>query len=505
MGGDALYRAIIVDDEPFMLEGMRLMIDWKSCGFELCAEASSAQAALHLVDSLHPHLLITDVRMPGMLGSDLAAIVSHYHPEVVILFFSVFKDFTYAQSAIRSHAFGYLLKPIDADEVQATLRQVKAELDRRAASEPATESHAEMLRDQVLRRIAYGDDSPESLMRAAVLLELKRGDPCYCAVLVSRHGAVPESVKLLLSTCGATPFLLAPNQYGLGFRQIEQDLNLLTRLMDSLSALAAFTLSVGQVHRGAKGFAQSLREALDAQGVLFQPLRGLRLYHPFDTDTAAWLAAVRSVRLSEALADEDPSALSAALSALNRMAKALQPGMFALRYMAATVGGALPVNGAEGEGAALAALWREDALPVDAWLSAFGDALTRLRRVAASAQDTACPPPVMAALAAIRTRYAEPLSMGSVAEELHMNPAYLGQLVRRHTGETFHNRLLDTRIGHACVLLRQTAQSIGEVAAEVGFRDVDYFSQRFRSRMGMSPVAYRCSETAKEGEHAPRQ
>jgi len=86
MGGDALYRAIIVDDEPFMLEGMRLMIDWKSCGFELCAEASSAQAALHLVDSLHPHLLITDVRMPGMLGSDLAAIVSHYHPEVVILF-----------------------------------------------------------------------------------------------------------------------------------------------------------------------------------------------------------------------------------------------------------------------------------------------------------------------------------------------------------------------------------------------------------------------------------
>ena len=65
-----MYRAVMVDDEPFMLEGMRTMINWAACGFTLCGEAASAQEALHLVDSLQPHLLITDVRMPGMNGME---------------------------------------------------------------------------------------------------------------------------------------------------------------------------------------------------------------------------------------------------------------------------------------------------------------------------------------------------------------------------------------------------------------------------------------------------
>lgn len=138
---------MIVDDEPFMLEGMRLMIDWAGCGFELCGEASSAQEALRLMDTLRPHLLITDVRMPGMLGTDLAAIVSHYHPEVILLFFSVFRDFAYAQSAIRAHAFGYLVKPIDAQEVHETLRRVRQELDARATQEATLEGQSMMLRD----------------------------------------------------------------------------------------------------------------------------------------------------------------------------------------------------------------------------------------------------------------------------------------------------------------------------------------------------------------------
>ena len=137
-----MFRAVIVDDEPFMLEGMRMMIDWQRCGFTLSGEACSAQDALHLVDTLQPHLLITDVRMPGMLGTDLAAIVSRYHPNTLILFFSGHRDFSYAQSAIRSHAFGYLVKPIDVEEVEATLLRAKAVLDARPGSQnPCRRTH----------------------------------------------------------------------------------------------------------------------------------------------------------------------------------------------------------------------------------------------------------------------------------------------------------------------------------------------------------------------------
>jgi two-component system response regulator YesN len=121
MGGEPLYRAVMVDDEPFMLEGMRMMIDWARCGFSLCGEAGTAQEALRLVDTVKPHLVITDVRMPGMLGTDLAAVLNRYHPGVIIVLFSGYRDFAYVQAAIRSHAFAYLVKPIDVEEVEATL------------------------------------------------------------------------------------------------------------------------------------------------------------------------------------------------------------------------------------------------------------------------------------------------------------------------------------------------------------------------------------------------
>jgi AraC-like DNA-binding protein len=72
-------------------------------------------------------------------------------------------------------------------------------------------------------------------------------------------------------------------------------------------------------------------------------------------------------------------------------------------------------------------------------------------------------------------------------------------------GTTFHRLLLMTRIDNACLLLRQTVSPIGEIAGTVGFRDVDYFSHLFRSRMGMSPVAYRSATAVKENIHATHQ
>ena len=90
------------------------------------------------------------------------------------------------------------------------------------------------------------------------------------------------------------------------------------------------------------------------------------------------------------------------------------------------------------------------------------------------------------------------MSIGGIAAQLHLNPAYLGQLILKTTGKAFHTLLLDTRVAHACRLLRQTSRSVSEIAALVGFRDVDYFSRQFRTRMSMSPNVYRGLSGAKE-------
>ncbi len=504
-GGEFLYRAVIVDDEPFMLEGMRMMIDWQRCGFTLSGEAGNAQDALHLVDTLQPHLLITDVRMPGMLGTDLVSIVSRYHPNILILFFSGYRDFTYAQAAIRSHAFGYLLKPIDVEEVETTLLQVKEELDARQASTRQDSGQASILADPIINRLACGDDSHESLLRAGVLLHLQSDDPCWCAVISRRQGIRSESTKLVLSSVNGAAFELSPGEYGLCFKQIERDLPQLERLDALLWERGRHTISAGNVYSGPHGFQKSLLEALDAQGALYESYGSLRLYKPFNAQTTAWLDHACLSRIRNALSGGKADALDAAIAALEEAASAQNPSLFALRCMAATLDAMLPANVSKLCASPGHPLWQQDAVEPGVWLNAFIAQLHELQQGLLPEDGTTYPDGVQATVDTIHTRFAEPLSLQKIALDLHMNPAYLGQLFKKHTGSTFHRQLLMARIEHACLLLRQTMSPVSEIAMSVGFRDVDYFSQRFRNRMGMNPVAYRYAVAPKEEPHATHQ
>ena len=499
-----MYRVVIVDDEPFMLEGMRLMIDWAGHGFTVCAEASTAQEALHLIDTHKPHLLITDVKMPGMLGTDLAGIVHHYHPDTILLFFSGYRDFAFAQSAIRSHAFGYLVKPIDKDEVHQTLKEVKKELDARGRQVKEAGERMPILRDHVLRRIATGDAGEESLLRAGVLLDLVRGDPCYCAIVTSANKPMPEGALMMLSGCGGTLFLLSPHQCGICFKQIERNITQLKSLKELL--LGSFDIDaqicVGNVDRGAEGFGRSLWQALDAMGVLFEQRDTLRLYKPADETVSAWMLRVNLPQLVKALEKDTPDELNALLANLLHQANDLQPQMFALRFMAKSMETMLQLSKAQADhppqwNESLRYLWNEESMDREEWLKAFCEAVLLLQ-TKTNDDDTACPAPVRTVLNTIKEEYAKSLSLSHIASGLHLNPAYLGQLILRYTGQTFHTLLLDARISHALRLLKQTSLPIGEIAYEVGFRDVDYFSRQFRARMAMSPNAYRGTADEKE-------
>jgi two-component system response regulator YesN len=501
-----------VDDEPFMLEGMRLMIDWSGCGFTLCGEASTAQEALHLIDTFKPHLLITDVKMPGMLGTDLAVIVHHYHPDTVLLFFSGYRDFAFAQSAIKAKAFAYLNKPIDKDEVHQTLHEVRKELDKRSLAGQEEGERLPILRDHVLRRIASGDMGEESLLRAGVLLDLTRDDPCYCAVITAKNKPLSEGALLMLSGCGGTPFLLSPYQCGLCFKQIERNLLKLTSVQESLeNSFDIITQwSVGRVAHGPDGFGQSLIEALDAMGVLFEQCGKLRLYRPADEAVSAWMLQINLSRMVSALEEDSPSALTLELDGLCTLARRLEPPLFALRYMLKALETMLLLRRTQpGQPAQfnnqLKPLWNTETMSREEWLLAFCETMQSLKKHV-SIKDT-YPAPVRAVLDIVGKSYDKPLSIGSIAANMKLNPAYLGQLILHCTGQTFHTLLLDARISQACRLLKQTSHTIGEIAYMVGFRDVDYFSLKFRSRMTMNPNAYRGPAGEKEdaGNETPHQ
>lgn len=126
-----VYRAIVVDDEPYTREGLRLLVDWAGCGFVLVGEAGSAEDALVLLERERPDLMICDVRMPGMQGTELALEAHARYPALMIAFISGYQRFDYARDAIRAQAFCYLVKPIDQEDVEKQLRRILGVLDAR--------------------------------------------------------------------------------------------------------------------------------------------------------------------------------------------------------------------------------------------------------------------------------------------------------------------------------------------------------------------------------------
>ncbi|MBB6670700.1 response regulator [Cohnella nanjingensis] len=120
-----MYKVLLVDDEVYVRTGLRRLIPWKEIGYEICGEAGNGAAAMEMILTHRPDLVITDIRMPVLDGLELIRRSAEAgRPSVAFLIMSGHEDFKYAQMAVRYGVSDYLLKPVDEDELQAALRKL---------------------------------------------------------------------------------------------------------------------------------------------------------------------------------------------------------------------------------------------------------------------------------------------------------------------------------------------------------------------------------------------
>jgi DNA-binding NarL/FixJ family response regulator len=91
-------------------------------GIEVIAEANDGREALDCVENLQPHVLTTDISMPGLNGLELTARVTRTHPNVRVLIVSMHSSAEYVGSALRAGAAGYLLKESAPAELEVAIR-----------------------------------------------------------------------------------------------------------------------------------------------------------------------------------------------------------------------------------------------------------------------------------------------------------------------------------------------------------------------------------------------
>ncbi len=126
-----MYRVVLIDDEPLILEGLRRVVRWEDFGCEVVETAEDAIGGAEVIRRLRPDILFTDIRMPGDDGLTMLAGLRSEFPDMQVTVLTGYRDFTYAQEAIRLGVTRFLLKPSRMDEIQEALRAMTERLGRR--------------------------------------------------------------------------------------------------------------------------------------------------------------------------------------------------------------------------------------------------------------------------------------------------------------------------------------------------------------------------------------
>ncbi|ANE45776.1 AraC family transcriptional regulator [Paenibacillus swuensis] len=152
-----MYKVLLADDEMLDLEGMKAFVPWKELGMEVVGGVTNGFAACKVLETEKIDILVTDVRMPNMTGLELAGKALERWKDIKIIFVSGYQDFHYAKQALSLNASGYVLKPMDDQELIDSLAKVRNALDEERKREAAFGQIMPLARNEAMLRIPEGD------------------------------------------------------------------------------------------------------------------------------------------------------------------------------------------------------------------------------------------------------------------------------------------------------------------------------------------------------------
>ncbi|MDO8990577.1 MAG: response regulator transcription factor [Sideroxyarcus sp.] len=116
-------RVVIVEDHTLLRAGLRALLA-QDKDIEIVGEADNGHDAVQMIGSLSPHLVLTDLSMPGMNGIEAIVDIKRRYPEVRVLVLTVHKTDEYIHESLRAGADGYILKDATHDELRIAIRSV---------------------------------------------------------------------------------------------------------------------------------------------------------------------------------------------------------------------------------------------------------------------------------------------------------------------------------------------------------------------------------------------
>jgi len=520
---DKMIRMIIVDDEPIICEGLKQTIDWEQLGVEVAGVAWDGEQALQIVQSEPIDIVLSDIRMDGMDGLELAEQLRKLYPSISLIMISGYEDFEYARRAMRIGVTDYLLKPVNIDELKVVVSQVIERIHETA--EHISPEEAELwLMNAIYNKVDFSES--ELLRRlkeyrgsfrviASQLTDFKHHYGELSAEGIKR--LQDEWIGILQSAFEAG---------GLATINVFTNSNLLyTFIHDKRQALdeqgwnQLLKQAVVSWKRDGRMYiaASSIFTELEATAAVCEQVRQLLPYHVLLPDDESILTEQKRNKLESGRASSrsysPPEDFASRLSGLLYRqewteAKHMVEMLFAEMRKQQLL---LPelLNIYEEQMALLRQRLRHNVVQFeqtserlhdidlhqynayDVLEQLLLDELHALHDLIRSQSINKSYWVVEKAMKYVTEHYSEDVKASEVAEWLNITPNHFSYIFKQNTGKNFKEYINDVRITQAQRLLASTNDKVFEIADQVGYKEYKYFVSVFKAVTGMTPKEYR--------------
>jgi two-component system response regulator YesN len=126
-----MYKVVIIDDEPIIVEGLSKTLSWEKWDCTVVATAYDGEEGQRIIREYKPHIIFSDISMAGMSGLTMVAGLKSEFEDMEISILTGFRDFDYAQEAIRLGVTRFLLKPSNVEEIEEAIKTMVDNLKRK--------------------------------------------------------------------------------------------------------------------------------------------------------------------------------------------------------------------------------------------------------------------------------------------------------------------------------------------------------------------------------------
>ncbi len=121
---DKKIGLLLVDDQQLFVESLRYVITGTALDMEVLGVAPDGSRAVTMAQELTPDVVLMDVRMPEMNGTDAVRLIMERLPDTKVIMLSTFPDEEYLRESLERGAKGYLLKSVGTEELLEAIRAV---------------------------------------------------------------------------------------------------------------------------------------------------------------------------------------------------------------------------------------------------------------------------------------------------------------------------------------------------------------------------------------------